>query len=78
MSELLFEEAVADYPAFADIYDSLIFDRNKQMTAKINTMLQSQPAEKTQYFVVVGAGHLIGGRGIVNKLKEKGYEVKRL
>jgi uncharacterized protein YbaP (TraB family) len=78
MSELLFEDAVTDYPAFADIYDSLIFERNKQMTIKIKALLQMKPVEKAEYFVVVGAGHLIGQQGIVNALKENGYKVKRL
>ncbi|MBP1745595.1 MAG: TraB family, partial [Deltaproteobacteria bacterium] len=30
------------------------------------------------YFVIVGAGHLVGKRGIVELLKNKGYGVEQL
>jgi len=74
MNKLLFEDALIQYPAFSAIYDSLIYQRNQQMVLKIEDMLK-QPGS---YFVVVGAGHLIGEEGIVNVLKEKDYVVKRL
>ncbi len=77
MSRLLFEDAVEDYPAFGEIYDILFYERNQQMTSKINAMLKQKSAEKMFYFVVVGTGHLIGEKGIVKALKEKGYDVKR-
>jgi hypothetical protein len=77
MSKLLFEEAVENYPAFNEIYERLIFDRNDQMFAKISNMLEQKQTNKTTWFVVVGAGHLIGEKGIVSSLKEKGYDVKR-
>ena len=77
MARLLFKDAVEDYPAFSEIYDSLIYERNRQMTSKINAMLKRKSAEKMVYFVVVGSGHLIGDKGIVKALKEKGYDVKR-
>lgn len=82
MSKLLFEDAVEDYPAFSEIYDSLFYKRNRQMALKIEAMLTGKLQDKSQqtgdYFVVVGAGHLIGEKGIINFLNEKGYEVKRL
>ncbi len=74
MNKLLFEDALTDYPAFSTIYDSLFYDRNQQMTIKIDQMLK----QKGRYFVVVGSGHLIGYNGIVAKLRKKGYTVKRL
>jgi len=74
MNKLLFEDALNEYPAFSKIYDSLFYERNRQMTIEIEDMLKQQEG----YFVVVGSGHLIGEKGIVNTLKEKGYEVKRL
>ena len=73
MNKLLFEDAIEDYPAFVDIYESLFYRRNRQMTEKIKTML----GEKGVYFVVVGTGHLIGDRGIVALLKNSGYDLKR-
>ncbi len=74
MSKLLFEDALETYPSFSKIYDSLFYERNRQMAIKIEKMLE----QKGSYFVVVGSGHLIGEKGIVNSLKEKGYKVKRL
>jgi uncharacterized protein len=78
MNKLLFEDALNDYPAFAAIYDSLFYDRNEQMTRKIEQMLKHGPATETSYFIVVGSGHLIGNKGVVRKLEEKGYKAKRL
>jgi uncharacterized protein len=78
MNKLLFEDALNEYPEFARIYDSLFYDRNQQMTLKIEQMLKRKPAIATSYFVVVGSGHLIGDRGVVRKLEEKGYKAKRL
>lgn len=77
MSKLLFEDAVKDYPAFAEVYEVLLYQRNRQMLSKIDAMLKQKVKEKTFYFVVVGSGHLIGDKGIVSALKEKGYNVKR-
>ena len=74
MNKLLFEDALNDFPAFAEIYDSLFYQRNYQMSNKIEQMLRRGGS----YFVVVGSGHLIGEKGIVNALKEKGYKIKRL
>lgn len=74
MNKLLFEDALDEYPAFGEIYDELFYERNRQMTIKIDEMLE----QEGDYFVVVGTGHLIGEKGIVNALKEKGYKVKRL
>ena len=73
MNNLLFEETLSEYPAFAAIYDSLFYKRNQQMLSKIEGMLKQQGS----YFVVVGSGHLIGDKGIVNALRLKGYEVER-
>jgi len=77
MNRLLFEDALNDNPAFSKIYDSLFYDRNEQMTIKIESMLQQNAEQRNYYFVVVGSGHLIGDRGIVNALQEKGYRVRR-
>lgn len=77
MVKLLFEDAIEDYPAFGEIYDRLFYERNRQMLSKINAMLNQKSAEKSCHFVVVGAGHLIGEKGIVNALKEKEHVVRR-
>lgn len=45
--------------------------RNRAMTDKIEGFLKS---DKT-YFVVVGALHLVGDEGIVNRLRQKNYKI---
>ena len=44
------------------------------MTSKIEGYLNAGGS----YFVIVGAGHLIGERGMVELLKSKGYIVEQL
>lgn len=78
MDKLLFEDSLNDYPAFSAIYDSLFYARNRKMVSKIEQMLKQDGAAGKGYFVVVGSGHLIGKKGIVNALREKGYKIKRL
>ena len=62
------------YPQFRSLYEKLIYRRNKKMLNKIEELLK----ENEIYFVIVGAGHLIGEKGIIRKLKEKGYRVNQL
>jgi uncharacterized protein YbaP (TraB family) len=33
---------------------------------------------KETHFVVVGAGHLVGEKGIVNLMEKKGYKVEQI
>ena len=70
---LLFEDALTSYPSFVSIYDILFFRRNEDMADDIRAFLES----KGQYFVVVGAGHLVGDKGIPSLLRKAGYEVRR-
>lgn len=74
MNALLFEDAIDEYPGFASIYENLFYSRNVKMAGAINGYLKT----KGSYFVVVGAGHLIGEKGIVRLLEKTGHNVKRL
>ena len=56
-----------------EIYDELITKRNKKMTKKILDYLK----EDNNYFVVVGAGHVVGKGGIVDLLQKHGYIVSQ-
>jgi uncharacterized protein YbaP (TraB family) len=51
--------------------EKIFYERNDAMTQKIEEFLQT---DKT-YFVAVGAGHLVGERGIVQQLRDKNYTV---
>ncbi len=66
MDELLVAPLRKDYP---DLYQSLFVERNRKMTAAIEGYLKSTG----EYFVVVGAGHLVGPAGILELLRSKGY-----
>lgn len=61
-----------DYPEFEGTYKKLIDERNVNMAKKIKEWIK---AEET-HFVVVGAGHLIGEKGIIKMLYDKGYEIR--
>jgi uncharacterized protein YbaP (TraB family) len=56
------------------VYEKILYDRNKTMAAKIGELLDGRETA----FVVVGAGHLVGERGIIAILKKKGYQVDQL
>lgn len=73
LMRLLFEDSVANYPAFVSIFEALYYQRNQNMARAIESFLEKGGS----YFVVVGAAHLLGERGIVNLLREQGYEVQR-
>ena len=54
--------------------DRLVMDRNEMMLTNIERILQNGGIN----FVIVGAGHLVGQRGIINRLREKGYSVDQM
>ncbi|WP_068606486.1 TraB/GumN family protein [Paenibacillus swuensis] len=59
----------------AEINDKIWLTRNANMTAKITKMLTDD--QEKDYFVVVGAGHMLNESGIVNQLKKQGYTVEK-
>lgn len=62
------------YPELKPVIKRLFDDRNVKMTAKIRELLKTDQ----KYFVVVGAGHLVGEKGIIQLLKNEGYAVRQL
>lgn len=70
--ELLNE--IQEDPRFRPIWDILIDGRNLGMADRIITFL----ASRRRYFVVVGAAHLIGPKGLVALLQQRGYAVQQL
>ncbi|WP_455211079.1 TraB/GumN family protein [Kaarinaea lacus] len=73
MVENVLIEPQKDYPELRDVYTKIYTDRNIKMANQISQYLE----QKSVYFVVVGAGHLIGDQGIVNLIKKRGYKVKQ-
>jgi uncharacterized protein YbaP (TraB family) len=67
-------KSLAEDRRFYTIYDKLIYKRNRNMAQKIDGYLKTSGT----YFVVVGAAHLLGDKGIIQLLKDKGYSVEQL
>ncbi|MCF6185673.1 MAG: TraB/GumN family protein, partial [Bacteroidales bacterium] len=51
--------------------DKFLKDRNADWISKIEKLIKENPV-----FIAVGAGHLAGKSGVLNLLREKGYNVK--
>jgi len=57
-----------------DAFRILIKDRNAAWVKEIETMM----AGDEDYFIAVGAGHLIGDGGVVDMLRKDGFKVERV
>ena len=71
LSELFLKEMKKEFPK---LYKTLFTDRNNKWLDKIETYLQTPQKE----FVLVGVGHMVGEDGLIEQLKRRGYEVKKL
>lgn len=71
LAAALFDEAeLKSAPVF---YDRVLFDRNARWLPVIE-----REVERGSAFIAVGAGHLLGERGLVSELKKRGYKVSRV
>lgn len=59
---------------FPRLYENLLIKRNKDWMKKILKMSKTKEVE----FILFGALHLVGEEGILNSLKEEGFEIKQL
>lgn len=73
LEEIMFAE-LSGHPEFEPVYEKMFFERNKNMASRIEGFLKSGET----HFVIVGAGHLVGEKGIVRLLEQKGYGVEQL
>ena len=64
------DEDFADYP---DLADQLIYARNERWAGQVAALLE-RPED---VLIVVGALHLVGGRGLPAKLEQRGFTVTR-
>jgi hypothetical protein len=71
--ERVINEDVRTHPSLEPLMQKLLYDRNAVMAQKIEELLQTP---KT-YFVAIGAGHLVGPKGIVALLGDKGYAIEQ-
>ncbi|HMK60588.1 MAG TPA: TraB/GumN family protein [Dissulfurispiraceae bacterium] len=70
MEDMVFNPLNKD-KRLTSIFEKLYFERNRGMASKIVEMLSG----KGTYFIAVGAGHLVGKRGILELLAQRGYTV---
>src|SRR4051794_13635579 len=75
MEKLLVTDPLRKQPDLRPVFAKLFDERNAKMAGKIDGYLKKP---KMPYFVVVGAGHLIGNKGIVRLLERKGYKVEQV
>lgn len=61
-------------PEMMPLMNRLFFERNRKMTLKIKALLKGGRT----CFVVVGAGHLVGDKGIIELLKQGPYNIRQL
>ncbi len=72
--ERILTRNVAEDSRLNAIYEIIIYNRNKTMASRIEDFLKA----KETHFVIVGAGHLVGEKGIVELLRKKGYLVEQM
>lgn len=71
--EAIVARSYAAHPGLEPVYDRIIARRNREMAEAVAGYLEAGG----RYFVVVGAGHLVGETGIVERLERKGYAVRQ-
>jgi hypothetical protein len=72
--DLMLSESMDKYPKLNKIHEKLVYQRNRNMAAQIGYYLEARGT----YFVVVGAAHLVGKRGIIELLRARGFSVQQI
>jgi uncharacterized protein YbaP (TraB family) len=70
---LLTLEQMAREPGGKALQERLFTERNAAMAGRVAELLR----QGGSYFVVVGAGHLVGSNGVVARLQRRGYRVRQ-
>ena len=74
LQEELLEKSLREAPETKPVFEKLFDERNEKMAEQVEGFLKGDE----QYFVVVGAGHLVGEKGIVKLLEGKGYKLQQV
>lgn len=72
--EGLEETLMADFGDYPELYQRIITDRNREWVEQLTGYLEDGEQD---YFVVVGALHMVGDEGVVELLRDAGYTVER-
>lgn len=73
LAHLLLDDPGGLLPGVSDVVEKLFDERNQRMAGRLQDLME----RGGRYFVVVGAGHLVGEEGIPALLAARGYEVTR-
>jgi uncharacterized protein YbaP (TraB family) len=73
LNRLLLTDERQRHPEFELLYEKLFDERNRAMTSKIEDLLGGSG----RYFVVVGAGHIVGEEGIISLLEQRGFAARQ-
>lgn len=63
-----------DSEGLEEVFEKLFTERNHTMAAKIREYL----ATNRNHFIIVGAGHLVGEKGLLQSLAHDGFQVRQL
>ena len=72
--EILLDQIQDFKQNYPEIYETLVVKRNNNWMSHLEKYLDTPEVE----FVVVGAAHLLGPDGVLNKLKAEGFKVSQL
>lgn len=72
--EFLEKNLLADMQEFAELYEAIVVNRNRNWVEKIQELL----SEKDDYLIVVGTLHLVGEQGVPYLLSQRGFDVIQL
>jgi uncharacterized protein YbaP (TraB family) len=71
---MLGKELQTEFGPYPDIYQTVLVQRNRSWVPK----LESLAASGKQYFVVVGALHLVGPDGVLSMMQKDGFKIEQL
>jgi uncharacterized protein YbaP (TraB family) len=72
--ESIITRSLAEDNRLSPIYEKIIYERSRNMASRIEDYLKTEE----NYLVIVGAGHLVGKRGIIEILKGKGFLAEQM
>jgi uncharacterized protein YbaP (TraB family) len=72
--ESIVTRSVSEDRRLSSVFEKVLYERNWRMASRIEDFLKT----KKTYFVIIGAGHLVGRRGVVEILKGRGFLVEQI
>ncbi|WP_239692701.1 TraB/GumN family protein [Microbulbifer mangrovi] len=72
--QLVIKEGLDEHPEYAQLYELLFYQRNREMAENIDKLSQRYQS----LFVVVGAGHLVGSKSVTELLENSGFTIEQI